>query len=97
MRSRALFSRASRPTLIAAAAGLALSACNQATPANNTLAAANAIAPAPLAALPLAMNAVAPTIAPAPVATALPAAPHAGVGRLADPREAYAFADRAAR
>ena len=85
-----LFARTSRLALIAATAGLALAACNQAAVPT----AANATAPAPLAALPLAMDA-APTIAPAPTATALPAAPPANVGRLADPRQAYAFADRA--
>jgi hypothetical protein len=86
-----LYGRASRLALIVAATGAALAACQQsaAPPANN------AAAPAPLAALPLAMDATNATIAPAPTAESLPPAPPAGVGRLADPRAAYAFADRA--
>ena len=86
-----LLGRASRLALIVATTGFALAACQQsaAPPA------ANATAPAPLAAIPLAMNA-APTIAPAPAASALPPARPANIGRLSDPRMAYAFADRAA-
>ncbi len=51
-------------------------------------------APAPLAALPLA-DSTAPSIAPAPAANALPSAPPVRVGRLADPREQYAYLDQA--
>src|SRR5277367_782475 len=92
MSASSLFGRASRLALVTAAAGFALAACQQsaAPPANNT------VAPTPLAALPLAMDASNATIAPAPSAEALPPASAARVGRLADPRAAYAFADRAA-
>src|SRR5258707_13845477 len=51
-------------------------------------------APPPLAALPLDPSA-APPIAAAPTASALPRAPRAPVGRLANPADRYAFADRA--
>ena len=82
---------ASRLALLVAASGLALAACQQNAPAAN-----NAAAPAPLAALPLAMDASNTAIADAPPAAALPPAPPVKVGRLADPHAAYAFADRAA-
>src|ERR1700722_13015467 len=87
-----LLGRASRLAIVVATAGLGLAACQQQSAAPP---AANATAPAPLAAIPLAMTA-APTIAPAPAANALPPARPANVGRLADSRQAYAFADRAA-
>ena len=98
-----LIGKASRLALIAATASIALAACNQAgAPAPNAAAnaasndlASNDLAPAPLAAIPLATDA-APTIVQAPAAAALPAAPPVRVGRVADPGQAYAFADRAA-
>jgi hypothetical protein len=91
------FAGGSRVALFAAAASLALAACNQnGAPAASNQLASNALAPAPLAALPLASDTTAPAIAPAPPAEALPAAAPARVARLADQGQAYAFADRAA-
>jgi hypothetical protein len=78
-----------RPLLLAAASVLAVVGCNQATTPAST-----SSAPAPLAALPLA-NSGAPPLAPAPTADALPPAPAAQVGELANPRDAYAYADSA--
>ncbi len=80
---------ASRIAIVGALAGLAVSACQ---PNNQTSAASSA--PAPLAAIPLAMSG-APPIAPAPVVAALPPAPPASVGQLANPEDRYAFADQA--
>ncbi len=70
-------------------AGFALGGCNR-----NGQSSATSTAPPALAALPLSTDA-APAAVPAPVASALPPAPLAPVGRLADQSERYAFADRA--
>src|SRR6516225_1613423 len=75
--------------LAAACAGLALAGCKQ-----NESTAAAAEPPPPLAALPPTTGA-APPLAPAPTAAQLAPAAPARVGRLADPRQGYAFADRA--
>src|SRR5580704_3701525 len=70
-------------------AGLAPAGCNPAAPGTNET---NAAAP-PAGALPPVAQAVPITLAPA--AAALPAAPPPPVGRVTDPRQGYAFADRA--
>lgn len=83
---------ASRLILVGALGGLTLAGCNRA--AQNAPPSDMAQAPAPLAALPLS-TATAPPLAPAPSADALPRAPRLRVARLADPRDSYAYADRA--
>ena len=80
---------ASRAVIAMALAGLTLSACQPSSPQ-----AAASSAPAPLSAIPLATSG-APPIAPAPLASALPPAAPASVGRLANSGDRYAFADRA--
>ncbi len=80
---------ASRIAIVAALAGVAMSACQPSNPS-----AAVSSAPAPLAAIPLATSG-APPIVPAPEMAALPPAPRANVGRLANTADRYAFADRA--
>jgi hypothetical protein len=85
-----LYFGASRWVLIAGlAAALPLAACNRSDQASQS-----SQAPAPLAALPLA-DSSAPAIAPAPAASALPPAAPIRVGRLANRRDSYAFADQA--
>jgi hypothetical protein len=69
--------------------GLMLTACKP-----NAEPARPSSAPPPLAALPLETSS-APPMAPAPAASALPPAPRSRVGRLANPSDRYAFADRA--
>src|SRR5580698_3204369 len=88
--SRTLELRASHLVLACALSGFVLSGCQQ----NNAPAAAVNAAPAPLAALPLATDG-APAITPAPPASAMPAAPPARIGRLANASDEYAYADRA--
>jgi hypothetical protein len=83
--------RSAAPIALAAAmvGSLALAACQ---PSNSQTAVS--AAPPPLAAIPLATSG-APTIAPAPAADALPPAPAASVGQLANPSDQYAFAEQA--
>jgi hypothetical protein len=85
---RTLKASASRLVIAGILASLALAGCK---PAGQQAASS---APPPLAALPLATS-DAPPIAPAPSASALPPAPRATIGRLADTRDRYAYADRA--
>jgi hypothetical protein len=89
---RKSLSQASRLVLIAATAGLALTACKPAANAPENAAAASA--QPPLAALALADTPATPTT-PAPRPEALPSARPAKVARLARATDAYAFADRA--
>jgi hypothetical protein len=84
----ALNAGVSRVVLAGIVSGLLLTACKP----NSQPAASSA--PPPLAALPLATTA-APPIVPAPTADALPSAPPANVGSLANGSDRYAFADRA--
>jgi hypothetical protein len=84
-----LWGGASRLGFAFGLAGLVLAGCKPAAQP-----AASSAAPPPLAALPLSTSG-APAIAPAPTADALPMAPRARTGRIADPRDRYAFADRA--
>jgi hypothetical protein len=88
---RTLNGGASRLVFVAALAGLALAGCKPSAQQADSSASS---APPPLAALPLSTTDAAP-IAPAPTANALPAAPRARTGRLSDPSQRYAFADRA--
>jgi hypothetical protein len=90
---RALRGGASHLVVAGVLTSLALAGCKP----NNQAASSSlppSAAPAPLAALPLASDS-APSIAPAPAASALPPAPPVRVGRLADPRQQYAFLDQA--
>ncbi len=85
---RTLGRDASRLVIAGVLIGFALAGCK---PSGQE--AAPSAAP-PLAALPLSTSEATP-IAPAPPASALPPAPRARIGRLADAGERYAFADRA--
>ena len=78
---------AAASVIAACLAGGALSGCNPNSSAQT--------APAPSAALPLAMDASPVTIAPAPAVSALPPAPSVRVAKLADPGDYYAYADQA--
>jgi len=84
--------------LAATAMGLALAACNPPGTANNQTTAGNQAANDALPALPGAVplqQGDATPIAPAPAASALPAAAPVKVARVAQPADAYAYLDRA--
>lgn len=88
---RMLRTGASRLVIAGVLTGALLAGCK---PNTQQQAAAPSAAPSPLAAIPLADSGTAP-VAPAPAASALPAAPPARVGRLANRTDYYAFADQA--
>ncbi len=79
----------SKLALIAALAAATLAGCNQSGPGNQTSAVLDQPPP-----LPLTTTDTAPSNA-APIGSALPAAPRATIGRVAAPRDRYAYADRA--
>ena len=89
---RMLRTGASRLVIASVLAGALLCGCKPNAQAPN--AQAPSAAPSPLAAIPLAASSGA-AIAPAPASSALPDAPAARVGRLANRGDYYAFADQA--